>query len=123
MPPKTKAADVFNSHVELENGQSATLRDPKTLKNGDRKQLLFKMDAATTDLTRGLVMKEGLVALLVESWTLDLALPKDNLSSLDELSIHDSDVLDEICGEAGKALFPRVDPNPDPESPTKVSAA
>jgi hypothetical protein len=90
--------------ITLPSGASVTLRDPRTLKVKDRRKMV---EAANneTGLLQNLSMVDGLIAVLIESWTLDLILPSVMLSSLYELSLPDYDTLAAEAQKVESVLF------------------
>ena len=56
--------------ITLPSGITVTLRDPKTIKYGDRKKLYKTIDIDGSDLTRALAMNDALISILIESWSL-----------------------------------------------------
>lgn len=113
--------------ITLPSGATVTLRDPKTIKYGDRKKLYKSIDGEGSDLSRALAMNDALVSILIESWSLQIPVPAIKADSLDELSITDYDALVEHTKDAQTALFPSLANTPeneqDPKAPTESSNA
>ena len=84
------------------------MRDPKTLKHGDRTKLYKGLDSNTPSLERGILIADRLVALLIEEWSLDLIPPAIRFESLAELELEDYDVLSKEAEAAGAILFPQL---------------
>lgn len=122
-------------HVELTNGQSAELRDPTSLNKGDRDDLLASLPSSkvnvgdggekSVDVTGGDAMGlvNAVIAIAVESWTLELDIPSVDLGSLRKLSIADADILEATIDPYMKVLIPNFGVDPDPASPTQPSNA
>jgi hypothetical protein len=108
--------------VELKNGEWASIRDVEAITNRERRAAMRAWNAAEGDeVERGMLLNDQLIALFVDEWSFDLALPKDNLSVLEELLGHDYDMIQHHVMEAQKNLFLRFDPSPDQDSPTGPS--
>jgi hypothetical protein len=104
--------------IELPSGATVELRDPKTFKQKDRRSIY---EATTGEFTvnTGLAMIDGVIALLVESWSFDLLPPSVKIDSLGELSIGDYDALQEEANKAMTDLFPKLNTvSEDPKAPT-----
>ncbi|MFI8459025.1 hypothetical protein [Kitasatospora sp. NPDC085464] len=89
------------------------LRDPKELKAGAKKRILRSVQDSASNISMGLDVADGLMALLVENWQLPRPLPLPSVSpdSLDLMEIEDYDKLAELIRPAQQLLFPG---NPDP---------
>lgn len=72
-------------------------------------------------------MVDGLIAVLVESWSFDLIIPSVHITSIDELTMADYDFLAANVSEAQETLFPSVAQTPEseanPDSPFDKSNA
>ena len=99
------------------SGASVTLRDPKSLKQKDRKKVY--VDGEIT-ISTGLQMLENILAVLIESWTLDLLLPSVDVKTLGELELADYDVLEAEAKEAMPILFPSLARTAENEADPKV---
>ena len=90
----------------LPSGNTVTLRDPKSIRQKDRKKLY----EASNDLTgqiAAMAMTEAVIAISVESWSFqNLSLPNFNIEVLGELEIPDYDALAEKVTELIPTLFP-----------------
>mgnify|MGYP006284005303 CR=1 FL=1 len=96
---------IMSKVIKLPSGNTATLRDPSTLKHKDRK----KMVAAANNqegMLQTLSMVDGLIAVLVEEWSFDLIIPSIHLASLDELSITDYDALAKEANALQESISP-----------------
>lgn len=100
------------------SGATVTLRDPKTLKQKDRKKVYVDGDVT---ISTGLQMIENILAVLIESWSLDLLLPSVDINSLGELELEDYDVLEQEAKDAMPALFPRLNKSPENEADPKAT--
>ena len=106
--------------LELPSGGWAVFKDASTLRVKDRKKVL-RAASAEEGLMQALSIVDGLIAILVEEWSFDLILPSVKITSLEELTMADYDVLAEEAGKAQKMLFPALSKSEateaDPESP------
>lgn len=91
--------------ITLPSGETATFRDPSTLRVKDRKKVLR---AAGTEegLMQALSIVDGLIAILVEEWSFKMPPPSVRIAVLDELTMADYDALSEEAGKAQEILFP-----------------
>jgi hypothetical protein len=109
--------------VNLPSGETATLRDPKSLKQKDRAKL-YEVDVDGS-VKSGMAMMDRLVATLIEEWSFDLILPSIKLEMLGELSIADYDALSAEAEGAMGVLFPSLAKTEaaeaDPKAPTAKS--
>lgn len=87
------------------SGASVTLRDPHLLRQKDREKVWASFSQLDNILIQGVTMTKGLIALIVESWDLDLIIPSVNISSLGELMPGDFDALAEKAADAQTILF------------------
>jgi len=97
----------MSKEVKLPSGNTATIRDVKTLKHKDRKKVLLSVGNDDVGIATGLKIIDGMLAMLIEEWSFDLIIPSVKINSLDELSIDDYDALAKEAEEAQKQLFPR----------------
>ena len=72
--------------ITLPSGNTAVLRDPSTLRVKDRKKVVAAANGQE-GLLQAMSMTDGLIAVLIESWSFDLIIPSIHLASLDELSL------------------------------------
>ena len=112
---------MSNETFTLPSGATVTLRDPKSIRQKDRKKL-YEVSNDQTGLLQSISMTEGVIAILVESWTLaNLSLPNFDISVLGELEIPDYDALSEKASELVPVLFPQTSKvagtTPDDASP------
>jgi hypothetical protein len=108
--------------VELPTGATAKFRDPKVLTKGQRKVAQNEMlaqagtDVATDEAFR---ISDVLVVTLVESWSYDFALTKENLDLMPAL---DADALMVEATERIEDYWLNIGPTPDPKAPTGASS-
>lgn len=95
----------MSKEIKLPSGATAVIKDPKTLLMKDRNRVLAN---ASNDegLMQAVSLQNGLIAVMVESWTHDLIPPSVKISSLDELTIADYDALSAEALVAQSYLFP-----------------
>jgi hypothetical protein len=107
--------------IKLPSGAEVVLRDAKELRVKDRKKIFQNASKAEEGIMQALSLTDGLIAVLIESWTLDLMIPSVRISSLDELEMADYDALTEATKDAQKILFPQTaqteETEKDAESP------
>ena len=108
--------------ITLPSGAQVTLRDPAEIRQKDRRKVFEAMGSDSNELVRGLNMAEGLVAILVKSWTLDLIIPSVRIDSLGELTIPDYDALIAETNKAQSVLFPDFTDDTNPDSPLDKSS-
>lgn len=107
--------------IKLPSGATVMLKDATDLRVKDRKNVMKIADSAPGgDLAKALALSDGLVAMLVISWSFDLPVPSEKLDSVDELSMADYDALVEATKEAQKALFPSLGDTPENEADPKA---
>jgi len=93
--------------VTLPSGGWAIFKDASTLRVKDRKKVL-RNASAEEGLMQAITIVDGLIAVLIEEWSFDLIIPSVKITSLDELTMADYDVLSEEAGKAQKMLFPAL---------------
>lgn len=112
--------------ITLPSGNTVTLRDPSTLRVKDRKKV-FQAANGQEGILQAMSMVDGLIAVLVESWSFDLIIPSVHIASIDELTMADYDALAVYISEAQDALFPSLNKTPEseanPDSPFDKSNA
>ena len=94
--------------ITLPSGATVTLRDPKDLRVKDRKKIYANAGKADEGIMQALSLTDGLLAVLIEDWSLDFIIPSIKIDSLDELEMADYDFLVEETKEAQKILFPSL---------------
>ncbi|MCX5285694.1 hypothetical protein [Streptomyces sp. NBC_00198] len=117
--------------VTLPSGAWVELRDPTTLRRGDKKRALKLVPVSEDEgLSLGMQheMADGILAIMITGWSYELPLPP-TAASLDLLPIEDGEALEQntTLVAAHKLLYPeRVEKTPeavaDPASPTEPSA-
>ena len=113
---------MANKEILLPSGATATLKDPKSFKQKDRAKLYAGIDGDNPGLERGMMLMDGLIAISVESWTLDLIPPSVKPESIGELSIDDYDALQEECQKFMPLLFPQLAATVEGEADPKVTS-
>lgn len=114
---------IMSKKITLPSGATATLKDPSLLRVKDRKKVLKSTDVEGGELTKALALQAALIAMLIEDWSFDFAIPNINLDSLDELEMRDYDALIEETAEAQKYLFPSIADTPENEANPKATTA
>lgn len=89
------------------SGATVVLKDPSTLRVKDRKKM-YAAANGQEGLMQAMSLVDGLISILVESWTLDLIIPSIKMSSLDELEMADYDFLAAEAEEAQAVIFPKL---------------
>jgi hypothetical protein len=107
----------MSKKITLPSGATVTLRDPKTLKQKDRKKIYVDGDVT---IKTGLAMMENIIAALIEEWSFELTLPSISLDSLGELELEDYDVLETHAKEVMPVLFPALNRSKENEEDPKV---
>lgn len=105
--------------VKLPSGAEVVLRDPKELRVKDRKRIYENASKADEGIMQALSFTDGLIAVLVESWTLDLLPPSVRIASIDEMEMADYDFLVEATKEAQNTLFPKLGKTDETEKDTE----
>jgi len=104
------------------------LRDPHTLKSGDKRRVLRAIRDTEEAGAVALGMLDAIATVAIEAWSLPLPVPSHDVAALDLMEIGDYDALSNLLGPTQEALFPTA-PDPTPEqmadhaSPTEPSAA
>ena len=92
----------------LPSGNTVTLRDPKSIRQKDRKKI-YENTNDKNELLQAISLTEGVIAMFVESWSFaHLSLPSFNIDVLGELEIADFDALSTKASELVPALFPNT---------------
>jgi len=84
------------------------LKDATTLKVKDRKKVFLNAAKADEGIMQALSLTDGLLAIIIESWELDLPIPSIKISSLDEMEMADYDFLTDQTKDVQKILFPAL---------------
>lgn len=101
------------------SGAEVVLRDPAELRVKDRKKIYAAASKEDEGIMQALSFTDGLIAVLVESWTLELMLPSVRIAILDELEMADYDFLVEQTKEAQEVLFPKLAKTDETEKDTE----
>ncbi|MHB9861980.1 hypothetical protein [Streptomyces sp. YIM S03343] len=113
--------------VPLPSGAWIQLRDPKTLRRGDKQKAMRAVqDTDAGDLSQALDLINGLLTVLILDWSYEFPVPSVTPASLDLVPLEDDDALSEAVEPARALLFPgKPDPKDakDAASPTAPSAA
>lgn len=109
-------------------GSWVQIRDPHTLKSGDKRRVLRAVRDNAEAGEVALSMLDAIATVAVEAWSLQLPTPAQDVAVLDLMEIADYDKLSQLLGPTQDALFPTpVEETPeqaeDPASPTEPSAA
>lgn len=98
----------YNStEITLPSGATAVIKDPRTLLVRDRNKVLEYADN-DSKVMMAIGMQNGLVAVMVDSWSFDLIPPSVRIESLEELTPADYEALIEASLPAQTALFPSL---------------
>jgi len=112
----------MSNEITLPSGNTVKLRDPSTLKVGDRKKVIRATDKQDGDLSKAMALGDALIAMLIEDWSFKMIIPSIKMDNLDELSMSDYDALTEATKDAQGYLFPSLadtDENAkDPKAPS-----
>lgn len=112
--------------VSLPSGGWVHLRDPHTLRRGDKQRAMRSVkDTDAGDLAQALDLVNGLLTVLIIDWSYPFPVPNESPASLDLVPLEDDEALSEAVEEARALFFPsKPDPKDakDPASPTEPSA-
>lgn len=114
---------TMSKKITLPSGATATLKDPSLLRVKDRKRVLRSTEVEGGDLTKALALQAALIAMLIEEWSFDFAIPATNADALDDLEMRDYDALVDETTEAQKYLFPSLADTPENEANPKATTA
>ena len=110
----------MSKSITLPSGNTVVLRDPSTLRVKDRKKVVAAANNQE-GLLQAMSMTDGLIAVLVESWSFDLIIPSIHIASLDELTMPDYDALALEASKAQSSIFTDFSETPanlnNPDSP------
>lgn len=110
--------------ITLPSGATVVLKDPTTLRVKDRKKV-YRNANGEEGIMQAISLVDGLIAIMVESWSLDLIIPSIKIDSIDEMEMADYDALTEEAQVAQKILFPSLaktdEAEADPKAPTENS--
>jgi hypothetical protein len=117
---KASWKETMSKSITLPSGNTAVLRDPSTLRVKDRKKVVAAANGQE-GLLQAMSMTDGLIAVLVESWSFDLIIPSIHIASLDELTMPDYDALAAEAAKAQSSIFTDFSETPanqqNPDSP------
>jgi hypothetical protein len=114
--------------VTLPSGNWVQLRDPKTLRRGDKKRAMRGVADVDHVMAMAYDITDGLLEVLIIDWSYPLPKPSESPQSLELLPIEDDEALMEAIEPARRLIFPNkpdpADPEQraDPASPTEPSA-
>lgn len=108
--------------VTLPSGATVVLRDPTTLRVKDRKKV-YAAANGQEGIMQALSLSDGLIAILIESWSFDLLIPSIKLEMLDELEMPDYDFLSREVESAQAILFPTISKTDQSEADPKAITA
>lgn len=112
---------MSSNKITLPSGAWVVLRDPSTIRVGDRKRVMAAADKADGETGKALAIGDAVIAMLIDEWSFDMIIPRIRVESLDEMSIPDYDALAEHTREAQNYLFPQLTETPEtaanPDSP------
>jgi len=108
-------------------GSWVQIRDPHTLKSGDKRAVLRAIREGATGAV-ALSMLDAIAIVAVEAWSLALPTPAQDAKVLDLMEIADYDKMSDLLGPTQEALFPTpveesAEQAEDETSPTEPSAA
>ena len=108
------------------SGAEVVLKDANELRVKDRTKVYENASKRDGEgIMQALSFADGLIAIMVESWSLDLIPPSIRIDSLQDLHMADYDYLVEQTKEAQEALFPKLaqteENEKDPDSPFENS--
>jgi hypothetical protein len=109
--------------INLPSGATVTLRDPRTIKSGERDKALRGLNLSDDNqLDTIFDLTWRVASVLIESWSFDLIPPSIKIESLDELTLEDADVLREEIVPFIEKLIPKFTRTEqaaaDPKAPT-----
>jgi hypothetical protein len=108
--------------ITLPSGATVVLKDPTTLRVKDRKKV-YRNANGEEGIMQAISLIDGLIAIMVESWSLDLIIPSIKIESIDEMEMADYDALTEEAQIAQKTLFPSLAKTDEAEADPKVPTA
>lgn len=107
--------------VNLPSGNTATLLDPKKLKQKDRQKLYTNETEVTVE--GAMRLQNNLMAILVTEWSFPLPVPSVKIDSLGELEIGDYDALIAATEPATKVIWPALERTVEAEADPKATTA
>lgn len=111
----------------MPSGNWVTLRDPRELTRGDKKQLVRQANReGLSAIDSGYEVYEQLMAKLVTGWSYPFPLPSEQTESLDAIPVEDDNAMSDLIEPARQLLFPKTEVTPDdhgdPASPSAPSS-
>ncbi len=111
---------MANKTIKLPSGAEVVWRDIAELKQKDRSRII-RSAAGDDDVSRGMSIIEQVIAVMIESWTIELLPPSVKVDSLGELSLDDYDKLSDEAQVVLTRLFSTFDKKDSPDSPLPSS--
>jgi hypothetical protein len=95
--------------INLPSGNTVVIRDVTTIKQGDRRKVYGFINAENGDtFASGMRLVDAVLTVMVESWSFEMLPPSVKVESLDELTLGDYDLLQELATDYMKSLFPAL---------------
>ena len=113
----------MNKTLTLPSGATVELKDPATLLKKDRDKVLEMAGNAANETMQAVAIQDGIIAVSVLSWTLDLIPPSIRLASLGELTPRDYNALLGATAEAQMHLFPNLNATEENTNDPKATTA
>ena len=107
----------MSKEITLPSGATVKLKDPKSLKQGDRKKIMLVVGSDDNQIKVGLNIVDTILSILIEEWSFEYMLPSVKITILDELSIDDYDALAEEASKAQDIIWPKFDDDGKSDSP------
>ena len=107
----------MSKEIKLPSGATVTIKEAKELRQKDRDKLYPILESKTAGAS---ALSKALLAILIESWSLDLLPPAVKLESLGELELADYDALEEEAALVMPELFPALKVANDPKAKNSV---
>ena len=113
---------MANKEITLPSGATVIIRDPLSIKQKDRARIYASVPTeGTPSLAQANTINENVMAIIIDSWSLDLIPPSVKIDSLGELSLADYDALQEEVENIMPALFPRIGKTVENEANPKAN--
>lgn len=113
----------MNKEIKLPSGATVVFRDPKTLRVKDRNKIYEAAGDGDGGIMQAIKLSNGMLSVLIESWSFDLLIPSLNIDSLGEMELADYDALQEHSLEAQKTIFPNLGKTVENEQDPKADTA
>lgn len=104
------------AELKLPSGITVKWRDVEELKQKDRSKIIRSANGAD-DVSKGMSIIENTIAVMVESWSVDLLPPSVKIESLGELSLGDYDLLQAEAQKVMSKLFQTFEASNEVDSP------